>query len=992
MRLLVPALVSTVLASVGVLAVGEASAQRQDAATDAAPAIRTGDINRIEVEPNHVELTGPFSYQQLLVTGWTDEGEQIDLTREAVFQLEQSLVQISTSGLVQGSHDGATDAIVSAAGQRVQLPIHVDGLGTTDPPDFLRDIMPVLSRVGCNAGTCHGSQAGKNGFKLSLRGYDPLQDHRALTDDLAARRVNLSAPRRSLMLLKPAGIVPHEGGAVLRPDDRYYNLLCRWIAGGAKLAAESGRVSRIEIKPESIVISKPSMLQQVRVVATLEDGSKRDVTREAFIESSDIEVLQTKPHGLLSALRRGESAVIVRYEGQYDAVPVVVMGDRAGFQWNHPPSFNYIDQIVYQKQRQVKVLPGDVCSDAEFIRRVYLDLTGLPPTVDQVRKFLADDRAEKTKRDQLIDQLIGSEAFVEHWTGKWADLLQLNSKFLGDDGAVVLRKWIRAQLAKNTAYDRFVREILTARGSNLDNPPAAYFKILRAPGDVMENTTQVFLGIRFNCNKCHDHPFERWTQDDYYHLAAYFARLERTEDKRYEGKKIGGSAVDEEMPLVEVISDIPTGEMIHERTGKIASPAFPYDFDHEPLEGARREQFAAWLTSANNPYFARSFVNRLWSYLLGVGLIEPVDDIRAGNPPTNPALLEAMAERFVADQFDVNALIASICKSRTYQLSIRTGPWNQDDKVNYSHAMARRLPAEVLYDAVHQVTGSTRRLPKLQVGRRAAEVVDPSAKLADNFLDLFGRPPRQSACECDRRDDILLGAVMNLVMGSTLNNAIIDPDNDIARLVGEQSDDRKVVERLFLAILNRPATTTEIAVGVAAMRENLAQAELAGLLRKLNDLKDRISPLQHAWEQALLPPDWHVLVPAKITSSAGAEFEVADDKSIRVTGPLGKDTYSLTIENALKNITAFRLEVLTDESLPGGGPGRAKNGNFVLNQFLVRPGTGEPLVLQNAQADYSQKNYDVQMAIDDDVSTGWAIRPKTGKKHVIIFETSRDVT
>ena len=416
------------------------------------------------------------------------------------------------------------------------------------------------------------------------------------------------------------------------------------------------------------------------------------------------------------------------------------------------------------------------------------------------------------KRDELIDQLIGSPDFVDYWTNKWADLLQVNRKFLGVEGSAAFRTWIRAQVATNVPYDKFVRTIITASGSNRENPAAAYFKILRDPAAIMENTTQLFLAVRFNCNKCHDHPFERWTQDQYYQTAAFFAQVGLSGDPASQGKMIGGTDVESPKPLYEFVADSGKGEVIHDRTKKTSAPKFPFSCDYSKPSAApaRRTDLAAWLTSKDNPYFAKSYVNRLWGYLLGVGIIEPLDDLRAGNPATNPELLDYLTKEFIKSNFDARRMMQMICKSRTYQLSVETNKWNADDKVNYAHAIARRLPAEVLLDAVYRVTGSTSKFPGIAPGTRAAALPDSGVELPSGFLTTFGRPARESACECERSSGLQLGPVMALVSGPTLGDAIADPGNELSKLVTTQSDETKLIDELFVRILNRSATPDEV--------------------------------------------------------------------------------------------------------------------------------------------------------------------------------------
>ncbi|MGN6133914.1 MAG: DUF1549 domain-containing protein, partial [Aureliella sp.] len=498
----------------------------------------------LEVEPAQVAFTSDRDYAQLLVTAVYEDGKRCDVTRLASYTPEGDGLSVSSSGFVRPKLAGTSAIKVSFGDQTGRTVTDATLLADARPVDFVHDVNPILSRLGCNAGTCHGAQKGKNGFKLSLRGYDPIEDVRALSDDLASRRLNTAAPDASLMLLKPIGAVPHEGGVVLARDSVYYQTLRQWIAGGAKLDVESPKVSRIEIQPSKPVIELEGAWQQFRITAFYADGSQRDVTREAFIESGNSEVAKAGDAGLVEALRRGEAPILARFEGAYAAATLTIMGNRDQFQWQEPERFNAIDEYVAQKWQRMKILPSGMANDAEFLRRVTLDLTGLPPMPTAVRAFLADERDSRIKRAEVIDRLIGSPDYVEHWSNKWADLLQVNSKFLGKEGAEGFRGWIRQQIEDNVPYDEFARELLTASGSNKENPPASYYKILREPTAMMENTTHLFLAIRFNCNKCHDHPFERWTQDQYYELASYFAQVGLKRDPASGDRNIGGSAVE----------------------------------------------------------------------------------------------------------------------------------------------------------------------------------------------------------------------------------------------------------------------------------------------------------------------------------------------------------------------------------------------------------------------------------------------------------------
>lgn len=962
-------------------------------------------LTKLEAFPTGIDLKTPFDYRQLILTGTLETGERIDVTRMAEIKPSSDIVKVSPTGQVRPTKDGAGELKVALAGQTATVPVKISGQTARYEVIFLKDVMPLLGKNGCNAGTCHGAQQGKNGFKLSLRGYDPLYDHQALTDENEGRRFNRAAPDTSLMLLKPSGGVPHTGGALFQPGEPYYELIRLWIAQGVKYEPTSPRVASIDILPKGPVAPLPGVKQQMAVIATYTDNSTRDVTAETFVESSNTEIATVDKAGLVTAVRRGEATMLARYEGSYAASTLIVMGDRSGFAWKETPEYNWIDTLVYEKLKQVKVLPSDVCSDAEFFRRINLDLTGLPPQPEELKAFLADPRPSREKRDALVDKLVGSAEFIEHWTNKWADLLQVNRKFLGEQGAKALRDWIRLAVADNVPYDRLVYSVLTASGSNVENPPASYYKVLREPDAAMENTTQLFLAIRFNCNKCHDHPFERWTQDQYYQMAAYFAQVNRKADPKFAKQTIGGSAVEGAVPLVEIIADQGSGEMKHDRTGAITPPKFPYTHaEAPPATLARREQLARWVTAKDNPYFAKSYVNRIWSYLLGVGIIEPVDDIRAGNPPTNPKLLERLTSEFVTSGFNTRQLIRTICKSRTYQHAMTTNQFNADDEINYSHALARRLPAEVLYDSIHRVLGVTTRLPGLPPGARAAQLVDSNVEIPGGFLNLFGKPPRESACECERSGSVMFGPVLTLVNGPVVAEALKDPNSRLAKLVATEKDDAKVVTEIFVAILCRPPTPAELNEGIKAMQSTEAEytrlmSEYTRLVAAVQEHEKGIPARQAAWEagyKALTP--WEMLEATEVTASKDVKLTKQSDGSYLASGKNPTpETYTLKFKTTLAGITALRLETLPDPSLGGQGPGRAPNGNFVLNEFKVtvapadKPNEDKPVELHNAQADFSQESWAVAGAIDGNPDSGWAIAPQFGKAHTAAFELKESV-
>ena len=774
-------------------------------------------ITALKLQPESLVLEHKRDLRRVLVSGRTEEGYWIDLSRAASFTPTSSTVQVDSEGYLHPIEAGTTKVTVSVGGKSVDLPVTVRSVDEL-PVSFVRDIMPTISKVGCNAGTCHGAAKGKNGFKLSLRGYDPDFDYQALIQDISGRRFNRAFPEQSLMLRKTTADVPHRGGQVIKPDSRDYRMLHQWIVEGVVSDVKSTkRVEWLEVLPESIKIAVPGMTQQILVIAHYPDGTTRDVTREAIYTSSVSEVATVTDDGFVAAVRRGETAILTRYEGAYGANAVIVMGDRSGFQWVETPEYNDIDTLVHKKLKRLKILPSDLCTDESFIRRVYLDLIGLPPTPSQVRAFLADQMAAKAKREKLIDSLLDSPEFVQHWTHKWADLLQCNRKFLGEKGVWVFRRWIQNSIAKNKPYDQFVRELLTASGSTYKNPAANYYRVSREYKPAVENTTQLFLGVRFQCNVCHDHPFEKWTQNQFYELAAYFGKV---------GVKPG------QLPGEEIVyTKYSGGEVTHPKTANVVMASVPYGKADEVGAGVNPTQpadprlaLAKWLTAPENPLFARAGANRIWSYFMGRGIIEPVDDVRTSNPPSNPELLDALTDDFIKSGFDMKHLMRKITRSRTYQRSIKTNRWNADDTINFSHAIPRRLTAEQLLDAISVATGSPPKFDGVPRGFRAVQLPDSKVK-DDGFLKLFGRPERESSCECERTTEVSLAHAMNLINGPTVANAVIDPDGRIVQLMKDAPDARAVVEELYLAVLCRLPRENEYGTALAHLSEAESKAE-----------------------------------------------------------------------------------------------------------------------------------------------------------------------
>ncbi|HEU0119260.1 MAG TPA: DUF1549 domain-containing protein [Bryobacteraceae bacterium] len=662
----------------------------------------------------------------------------------------------------------------------------------TPPVTFLRDVSPVLNKAGCTSGPCHGAAKGKNGFKLSLRGYDPQFDYEALLYDLSGRRFNRADPGRSLMLAKPTQQVPHGGGLRFEKDSAYYKIIYDWIAQGVPYGdAAKDSVAAIAVEPKEIAMPRPGESAQVKVIATFQDGKTRDVTRESTVESNIPDVAKVDAAAKVSGERVGEATMLVRYQGRLTTIPVTILNPKPGFAWKALPQNNYIDTHIDAKLQKLHIQPSPLADDATFLRRVMLDLTGQVPTPDEVRAFLADATPQKTKRARLIDKLIARPAYTDYWTVKWGDLLQSSRKYLGEKGTFAFREWIHDSIAANKPYDRMVRELLTSRGSSYEDPAANFYRITREPKPTMEKTTQVFLGVRMVCAQCHDHPFERWTQNQYYQMSAFFSAV---------GLR-PGYEVGEEI----IYDQRRDYEMKHPKDSRVVAPEFlvasatPVPI---PNDDRRRDALANWLASKQNPFFAKAISNRIWSYFFGKGIIDPVDDIRASNPPVNPALLDALTKDLTDHNFDLQHLMRVIANSRAYQTSIVTNEWNEKDGDNFSHAIPRRMGAEALMDAVDSAAGARPHFPEVPEDTTAAQLPDPHVG-KDGFLDLFGRPARESACECERRTDLSLPQALNLVNGGTISDAVADSKGRIAKLILAGKSDAAIVEELYLAALSR---------------------------------------------------------------------------------------------------------------------------------------------------------------------------------------------
>ncbi|MCB9937429.1 MAG: DUF1549 domain-containing protein [Planctomycetaceae bacterium] len=634
------------------------------------------------------------------------------------------------------------------------------------PISFQYDVLPALSKQGCSAGACHGSPSGKGGFRLSLRGFDAELDRLTLLRETTGRRIDWMQPANSLLLLKPTMQVAHGGGQKLHKEDLAYRILHDWIAARCPDDPnDAPKCVRIEMEPATAELAWPTTDQQLTVWASFSDGSTRDVTLLTNFTSSDEQVAAVNAAGLVRGQTRGETRVMARYLDFIDTTDLQLLKPVDGFEWDAPPEHNFIDRHVFARLQQLQIQPSPRSVDSEFIRRVYLDVIGVLPSRSETEAFLAD--GDSNKRHKLIDRLLERDEYAEFWAQKWSDLLRIKSSKLSASGVHKFHRWIVRAMQENIPYDQIATELLTARGSTFTNPPANFYRAMADPNDCAESVSQLFLGIRIQCAKCHNHPFDRWSQDNYYGIGAFFSRVQR--------KPIGGDG--------DVFVWLDRGsEATQPRTGQLIRPWLPLTGDIDPLADTdRRRLFADWLISSENPFFARVAVNRIWAHLLGRGIVDPVDDFRADNPASHPELLDALAQTFVETGYDQKELIRTILKSQVYQLSSKTNDSNQQDGKYFSHVYARPLGAEQLFDAVCHTTGVPERFANLPENTRATNL--PSPEFGNEFLSVFGQPARNTVCECERSDDSKLAQALQLINGSLIPQKLRDRRGRLSQFI-----------------------------------------------------------------------------------------------------------------------------------------------------------------------------------------------------------------
>ncbi len=753
----------------------------------------------LSVTPAEIELRGVDDVQRLLVTGPARngvEGSSYDYSRAASYATSDPAVAVvSADGVVSPRGDGVAEVRVGVGGASATVRVSVSEFGVERPVSFGNQVLPIFTKAGCNAGGCHGKSSGQNGFKLSLLGFDRRFDYDAIVKEGRGRRLFPAHPERSLLLRKSTGEAPHGGGRRIERDSFEYKLLLRWVRQGTPAGSKDDpSVVSIECAPRRSIVDRRAE-RQVIVTATYSDGTRRDVTREVQFKSNEPEIAQVDAGGLVRTdSSTGETAIMARYMGKVDVCRITIPLPASTGEWPELPRRNYVDDHVQARWKALNLTPSPLADDATFLRRAYLDAIGTLPTPEEVRAFL-DDRSPD-RRAALIDRLLARGEYADFWAVKWGDLLRNQRKGQRENqrGTYAFHAWIRNALATNMPYDRFVRSIIAAQGTVDQHPPVIWYRTVRNRTHQTNDTSQLFLGTRINCAQCHNHPYEKWSQDDYYRFQAFFARM---------GTKAGETAQE---PAIFVKPD---GAVRNPTTGQVMDPRgldgppLAIDEDEDP-----RQKLVDWMADPKNPFFARALVNRTWGHFLGRGLVEPIDDMRVTNPPSNPELLDALARDFIEHQFDIKHLIRVIMNSTAYQLASEPAPGNVQDRQNYARAYPKRLLAEVMLDAIGQATGLAETFAGMPKGTRTIQLPDES--IASYFLDVFGRPQRETACECERPREANLAQALQLLNSNDLQAKIAAPQGRLAALLKAKLDDDAIIEDLYLAALARRPRASEI--------------------------------------------------------------------------------------------------------------------------------------------------------------------------------------
>jgi hypothetical protein len=767
------------------------------------------ELTALEIYPPDMHLATSRARQTYVIRASYADGITRDVTSEARVTLAGSPCVKIDKNLLTPLADGKAELKAEFAGKSATTPVTVASAKVDRPISFKLDVMPVFMKAGCNVGGCHGAARGKDGFRLSLFGFDPDGDYQRLTREMSGRRINLALPEESLILEKAAGRAPHTGGRRLTEDSPHYRTIVRWLEAGAPAdPATIATPVSAELYPRNAVLDGKGAQQQMVVRARYSDGSERDVTSLAVFLSNNDNSAKISPEGVVTAGDRGEAFIMARFAtftvgSQFIVLPKGLKFDYPGVKEN-----NYIDTFVNAKLKKLRIAPSELCTDEAFLRRVYIDVIGTLPTVDEYRRFMANKAPNK--RDLLVDELLGRKEFAELWVMKWAELLQMRSSDRVSPKAMLLYyTWLQEKLANNVPMDKMVRELISANGGTFKNPPTNYYQIELDTLKTSENVAQVFMGMRIQCSQCHNHPFDRWTMNDYYGFAAFFAQ-------------IGRKGADDPRELI--IFNSGGGEVKHPVGGRVMKPKFLGGAEPDVAGKDRRVVLADWLASPSNPYFATNLANIVWGHFFGQGIIHEVDDVRVSNPASNPELLAELGKRFTDYKYDFKKLVHDICTSHTYQLATQPNQSNAGDTRNFAHATIRRIRAETFLDCISEVTESKNKFPGLPVGSRAVQIVDGG--VSNYFLTTFGRATRETVCSCEVKLEPTLSQSLHLLNGDSSTQKI-QAGNLVGKRLAEKKAPGDIIDELFIRCLSRtplPAEKSQLAsvvIGQSDMKRAL---------------------------------------------------------------------------------------------------------------------------------------------------------------------------
>ena len=756
----------------------------------------------VQVYPKDANIFTQRGKQSLVVQAKYSDSTTRDVTAEAKYTFADPKFAKLDKGTLLPLADGETTLKIEFGGRTLSVPVKVKDAAKERPVTFSMDVMPIFTKGGCNAGSCHGSTRGKDKFRLSLFGFDPQRDYFCLTREEFGRRINTARPDDALIIEKAVGRVPHTGGKIFEEKSWMYDNLVEWLAAGAPNdPANTPKVVDLEIYPTQAVLEGPDTLQQLTVRAKYSDGTDRDVTRETVFISNNGIAAKADPNGLITSGKPGEVFIMARFDQITTGTQILSIPKLPDFKFPDEPAANYIDTLVYNKHKKVRITPSDLCDDNTFIRRVYLDVIGQLPEAAAVEKFVTDKSSDK--RAKLVEELLGRPEFVKMWVMKWAELLQIrtNNNQFQYKNAILYFEWLRSQFEKNRPMNEIVQELLGARGGTFSNPAGNYYQIQRDALKLMENTAQIFMGMRIQCAQCHNHPFDRWTMDDYYSFGNFFSQIGRkgSEDNREQ-----------------IIYNRGSGGVRHPVGNRDMPPKFLGGEAPDTAGKDRREVLAKWLASDENPFFAKNMANIVWGHFMGVGIVEPVDDVRISNPPSNPELLDELGQRFAKSGYDFKQLVRDICNSRTYQRTVQSNDSNKEDTRNFAKASIRRVRAEVLLDIISQVTDTQNKFRGLPNGASAVEIVD--GRTSTFFLTTFGRATRDTVCSCEVALEPNLSQALHLLNGSTVN-AKCTQGGVVTKALAAKKTPSQVIDDLYMRCLARKPSVTEKAKLMAFVGE-----------------------------------------------------------------------------------------------------------------------------------------------------------------------------